>query len=418
MSGASMDVVIPKKRGKQIRAAVVATSFAALFALGLWLWMPRGLQVEARSVTIATVARGTFEDAVTVRATAESLNSVILDSVESGRVEEVFAHDGTLVKKGDTLFRLSNPERLLELLKGQSDEAQQVSNGLTLRVDLETARTQHRQRTTDLEYAVQKAQRQYKRNQVLAAEKYISNSVLEDSADQLAYQTKLLNEEKLSAAAEIAAKSSAAAQMDQAIAVLQSGLKVASTTVEALTVRAPVAGRLTDFSLQVGETVKPDEHIGRIDDPAHFKLSALVDEFYVNRIHAGASGVVQLDGQSYSVRIGRVFLQIKAGQFEVELLFDGKQPSDLSPGQSVDANIIMGEPSQTLLLPSGTFFNDTGGAWVYVVDRDGETAKRRVIRVGRRGNSQIEILSGLSAGDRVIVSGYAEFGNSGRLQLR
>ena len=413
-----MDVVIERKRGRQLRVVAIATALVALFALGLWFWMPRGLQVAAKSVTIASVERGTFEDDVTVRATAESLNSVILDSVESGRVEEVFAHDGTLVKKGDTLFRLSNSERLLDLLKGQSDEAQQVSNGLTLRVDLETARTQHRQRTTDLEYAVLKAQRQYKRNQALAAEKYISSNVLEDSADQLAYQTKLLNEEKLSAAAEIAAKSGAASQMDQAIAVLQSGLKVASTTVEALTVRAPVAGRLTDFSLQVGETVKPDEHIGRIDDPAHFKLSALVDEFYVNRVHAGARGAVELEGQAYPVRIGRVFLQIKDGRFEVELLFDGRQPGGLSPGQSVDATITMGEPSQTLLLPSGAFFNDTGGAWVYVLGRDGETATRRVIRVGRRSNSQIEILSGLSAGDRVIVSGYAEFGNSARLQLR
>jgi len=416
VSGASMDVVIPKKRGKQLKIVVVVVALVALLGVGFWRWTPVGLQVATRSVRIEVVERGTFKDEVIVRAYADSLKSVNMDSVESGRVEEVFVQDGVLVKKGDKLFRLSNSQRLVDLLARQSDEAQQVSNALNLRVALETARSTHRQRITELEYSVLQAQRQFKRNQ--AAGKYVSKSLLEDSADQLAHQTRLLREEKLSAAAEIASMSDAARQMDQAIDSLRLGLKVINSTVDALTVRAPVAGRLADFSLGVGQTVKPDQHIGRIDDPTRFKLLAKVDEYYVNRIAVGAHGGAHLNGLHYSVKIARVYQQIRQGQFAVEFLFDSNQPTDLSPGQSLEASITMAEPAQTLILPNGAFFNDTGGTWVFIVNQSGAAAERRAVRFGRRSLSQIEVLSGLSPGDKVIVSGYAEFGNSTRLQLR
>jgi HlyD family secretion protein len=205
--------------------------------------------------------------------------------------------------------------------------------------------------------------------------------------------------------------------MEGSIQGLNTGLKLVSATVDALAVRAPIGGMLADFHLQVGQTVKTNERIGRIDDPQRFKLTALVDEFYLNRVAVGRHGSVSQDGKNYEVTISAVYPQIKEGRFTVELNFAKDQPPVLSPGQGLDAQLTLGAPANALLLPNGAFANDTGGAWAFVVDKNGSKVEKRQIRLGRRSSSQVEVLSGLAAGERVIVSGYTSFGKAERLEL-
>jgi HlyD family secretion protein len=411
-----MDTVVPKKRGKlAVRIAAVLGAAVAL-AAGAWQLVPHGLQVAAQDVRLAAVERGVFRDEVVVRATAQPLNSVILDSVESGRVEEVFARDGAHVKKGELLFRLSNPQRNLELLARQAEHAQQISNLSNLRVAQEVGRTDHQRRVADLEFALAQAEKQHVRNKRLAAQGYISQVALEESDDKLAQQRRALAEEKRSIELESQVRRDALAQMDKAIHGLQSGLQLVTATVDALAVRAPVDGMLADFHLMVGQTVKTDQRIGRIDDPNRFKLAAEVDEFYLNRVGVGRAGSVTLDGKPWAVAVSTVYPQIKDGRFTLEMVFTKGQP-ELSPGQGLDAQITMGDPARALLLPNGAFANDTGGTWVFVLGRDGETVTRRPIRLGRRSSSQVEVLDGLAAGEQVIVSGYTAFGKAERLQL-
>jgi HlyD family secretion protein len=209
----------------------------------------------------------------------------------------------------------------------------------------------------------------------------------------------------------------ALAQMETAIKGLQSGLLLVNATVDALAVRAPVDGMLTGFRLQVGETVKTDQHIGRIDDPNRFKLSALVDEFYLNRVAVGRHASVRQGDKAYAADVSTIYPQIKEGRFTLEMVFTRGQPPVLSPGQSLDAQVTLGEPGKAILLPNGGYLNETGGAWVFVVGRDGETVTRRAVRSGRRSNTQVEILSGLAPGEQVIVSSYAAFEKTERLQL-
>ncbi len=166
----------------------------------------------------------------------------------------------------------------------------------------------------------------------------------------------------------------------------------------------------------MGETVKTDQHIGRIDDPNRFRLAAQVDEFYLNRVAVGRGGMVKQGEASYPVAVSTIYPQIKDGRFTVEMVFAKGQPPVMSPGQSLDAQITLGEPAPALLLPNGAFVNDSGGTWVFALGADGQ-ATRRAVRVGRRSNSQIEILSGLAPGEHVIISGYAAFGKAERLQL-
>jgi HlyD family secretion protein len=417
VTGSAMDKVVPKKRSRIWLRLGAGLAAAAALGFTFWHYAPHGLQVAAADVRVATVQPGVFRDDIVVRATAQPLNSVILDSVESGRVEQVFIRDGQMVRKGDLLFRLSNPQRNIELLRTQAETAQQVSNLSNLRVAQETGRTDHQRRLSDLEFALQQAEKQHARNQRLAGKGFISQAALEESEDKLAQQRRALDTERARFGLEETVRKGALDEMQTAIHGLNSGLKLVSETVDALAVRAPIDGMLADFHLQVGQTVQMNEHIGRIDDPRQFKLMADVDEFYLNRIAVGRKGHVRHDDKDYEVTIAAVFPQIKDGRFTVELHFaNGQQPA-MSPGQGVDAQITLGAPSQALLLPNGAFANDTGGAWAFVLGKGSDIAEKRPLKLGRRNSTQVEVLSGLTAGERVIVSSYAPFGKAERVEL-
>jgi HlyD family secretion protein len=417
VTGAAMDVRVPVRRGRLAVRAAALLAAVALATFAAWQALPHGLQVAQRDVRIARVAPGVFRDEIVVRASAEPFSAIVLDSVESGRVEEVIAHDGQHVAKGDLLFRLSNPQRNLELLARQTEYAQQISNLANLRVAQEASRTDHGRRLADLEYALEQARKQHARNASLAARGFLSAAALEDSADKLAQQRRLLDAERSSGATEEQVRQRVLQQIEGVIAGLQAGLKLVNATVDALAVRAPAAGVLTDFRLLVGETVRPDQRLGRIDDPRRFKLSAQVDEFYLSRVAAGRPGQVVQDGAAYPLRVATVYPQVKDGRFTVEMVFTGPQPPVISPGQGLDARLTLGEPARALLLPQGVYANDGGGARVFVVAADGRHAVRRAVRLGRRNDTQVEVLSGLAAGEDVIVSGYAAFGKAERLEL-
>ena len=417
VTGAAMDVTLPPRRGR--RAMRLALAFVAIAAGGLLLWqmLPRGLDVELRDVRIASVEAGVFRDEIVVRALAEPLNSIMLDAVESGRVEEVFARDGQMVKKGELLFRLSNPQRNLELLARQAEHAQQISNLANLQVAQEAVRTDHQRRLNDLEFAVTQVEKQHARNARLARDGFISAVALEESGDRLAQARRALDEEGRGMRLEQIVRERALAQMDHAISGLASGLELVAATVDALAVRAPSDGVLTDFRLLVGQAVRQDQAIGRIDDPQRFKLGAQVDEFYLSRVTPGREGHIVQDGKTYPLRVSTVYPQIKEGRFTAELVFVDAQPDVISPGQGMDVRLTLGQSTRALLLPNGAFANDGDGAWAFVVAGDGSHAVKRDIRLGRRSPTQVEVLSGLAADERVIVSGYTGFGKAERLRL-
>ncbi|HYD80894.1 MAG TPA: efflux RND transporter periplasmic adaptor subunit [Paucimonas sp.] len=417
LTGAAMDAPLRPRHGKRVAAAAGGFILALAGIAAAWQLMPRGLQVRAAEIRVAAAERGMFRDDVVVRAQAVPLTSVVLDAVEAGRVEEVFARDGMPVKKGDLLFRLSNPQRQLDFLARQSELAQQISNLSNLRVALEASRAEHRRRLSDLSFNLDQAKRQHARHAGLAEKGFVSTAVLEESVDRLARLHSAYVDEKDAGATDLAIKRDAIKQLEHAITRLAAGLRLVSANLDALAVRAPVTGRLTDFQLQVGETVKAGQHLGRIDDPARFKLAAQIDEFYLNRVAVGRRGSAALDRHHHAVEVARVLPQIKNSRFTVELVFAGTPPAALNPGQGVDVSITLGESTDSLLLPNAGFLAETGGAWVFVLAADGTTAERRTVRIGRRNSRQVEVLAGLAEGEKVIVSNYAAFGRAERLHL-
>lgn len=415
-TGAAMDRPLPKRRPNYLPFMLGALALAGAIAAILGL-LPRGLAVRERDLRIATVQQGLFRDDVLVRANAAPLHTVMLDALETGRVEEVLVSDGTLVNKRDLLFRLSNPQLRLNLVAREADRTQQVSNLSNMRVAMETSQSDHQRRVLDLTYVVAQARRLHARYVALRDSGYISASMFEDSEDKLNQEQQALTDENTRFAIEMHIKRDAIRQMQQAIAQLDSGLQVVNQSIQALAVRAPIAGRLTDFQLQVGEIVQPQQHIGRIDDPDRSKLLADVDEFYLGRVSAGEKGRATADGRDYDVVVSRVFPQVTDGRFAVELLFSGEAPAELNPGESVETRITLGSTTPALILPNDAYLNDGGGTWAFALARDGKSAERRGIHIGRRNNSQVEVTAGLAAGEQVVVSSYSAFGKAARLQI-
>ena len=416
MTGAAMDQPLPKRRPNYIVAAIVALvllgGIAAISKL-----VPHGLRVAEGDIRTATVQQGLFRNDVVVRSTAAPLHTIMLDALESGRVEEVLVNDGALVAKDALLFRLSNPQLRLNLVAREADRAQQISNLSNLRVAIETGETEHQRRMLDRNFALTQAEKQFTRNAQLSKTGVIAVVALEESHDRLMQERQALDDEKTRFVIEMRIKRDGVRQMQQAVEQLDAGLRVVNDAIEGLAVRAPIAGRLTDFRLQLGEIVKSEQRIGRIDDPTQFKLTAQLDEYYLGSVMTGKQGSVNINGREYPVALSRVFPQITDGRFLIELLFTGETPPEMNPGQSAETRITLGGTSPGLILPNDAFLNDTGGAWAFVLARDGRSAERREIRVGRRNSSQVEVASGLTPGERVIVSTYARFGKAERLQI-
>ncbi len=415
-NGAAMDEPRPKPQRNWV-ALGACILLPVLLAAAFWKLVPRGLRVNEIDLRIATVKQEMFRNDLVMRASAVPLHSVMLDAFESGRVEEVLAIDGATVSKGDLLFRLSNPQLRLELVAREADRAQQISNLSILRVAIEASATEHERRLLDLNFALAQARKQHARLVPLAREGVVSKAALEESEDRVAREAQALQDARTRFEIESRIKRDGAMQMERAIERLDAGLKVVNESIEGLAVRAPIAGRLTDFHLQIGEIVKPEQHIGRIDDPGEVKLVAQVDEFFLDSVRTGAVGNASVNGRDYPVVISRVFPQVDNGRFRIELRFEGTAPSGMSPGQSTETRLTLGESSPGLILPNDSFVNDTGGAWVFVLSRDGSRAERRAIRLGRRNNRQVEVAAGLTAGERVIVSNYGTFGKTERMQI-
>lgn len=416
VTGAAMDRPLPRKRPNYLLLSVGGVGLVVAIAAIAWL-VPRGLNVSESDLRTATAEKGMFRDDALVRARAAALHTVMLDVLETGRVEEVLVNDGALVNKGDLLFRLFNPQLRLNLVAREAERTQQISNLSNMRVEMETRQSDHERRLLDLNFAVSQARRLHARYASLRPSGYISASTFEDSEDKLSQLEQTVTDENTRFATEMRVKREAIRQMQQAIAHLDSGLQVVNESIQELAVRAPIAGRLTDFQLQVGEIVEPEQHIGRIDDPSRFKLLADVDEYYLGRVSVDERGRAIVDGVEYEVAVTRVFPQVTDGRFSIELLFTEEAPTAMSPGESVETRISLGQTRPALILPNDAFLTDGGGAWVFVVSRDGRSAERRTVHFGRRNNSQVEVAGGLAEGERVIVSSYAAFGGAKRLQI-
>lgn len=414
ISGATMDrrVAVPRRYGL-IVLAVVAALAVALLLVRYW---PHGVPVARADVEIAAARMGPFRDVVVGRATVQPLHSVLLDATEDGRVEQVLVKDGERVEAGQLLVALSSTQRAQELMARSSEAAQQLANFSTLRAAWMQAQAAQRRTLTESQFELERVRRLHQRNQELAATGFLSPSALEDSADKLALVQRMYEQQQADGREELAVREQSVQAMQRAVADLNKRLDAMRTASEGLAVRAPVAGRVTGLTLQMGESVRAGTRIARLDSLGRFKLDLRLDEFHLGRVREGLAAQITHDGRDHALRVARIDPQVKDGRFSVELAFDA-DPPPLQVGQGLDVRLTLGNTSPALLLPDAGFYADTGGAWAFVLDADGLHAARRELKLGRRADGVIEVLGGLQPGEQVVVSPYRAFTNAPALQL-
>lgn len=417
VSGDAMDRVVVRKRIDKRILIGGAGGAALLLILLFWLFAPRaGSQsVNADRLGIAAVENGLFEDFLPLRARVTPLVTVYLDAVEGGRVEQLAVEDGASVSKGQLLAVLSNADLQLSTLARQTEVEQQLNNMRSQELALQQARSANMRDLNQAETELAKAQRQYDLYKPLAAKGFVTAKQFNDTGDDLNYQRKRLSILRRSIAQDEALQSSQLAQLRTSSSSLNSSLAIARGSLNQLNIRAPATGQLSGFTIQLGQSLQRGERLGQIDSAGGNKLVADVDEFYLGRVQRGQAATVDGDGKTWRLKVAKVLPQVRNGQFQVELIFDGAEPRSIQRGQTMQVKLTLGDSSRAVLIPNGAFFNDTGGQWIFVVDRSGGSATRRAIQVGRKNADFIEVLDGLKPGEKVITSSYSGLADKDRL---
>jgi HlyD family secretion protein len=417
VSGGAMDRVVERKRIDRKYLIAGGIAAALLLILLFWLFAPRAdsVTVSRDRLAISAVQSGTFDDFLPLRGRVTPLVTVYLDAVEGGRVEQKLVEDGAQVTAGQLLAVLSNAELQLSTLEKQAEVEQQLNNMRSQELALTQTRNNNLRDLNQAETDLAKARRQYDLYKPLSERGFVSMKTYNDARDDLNYQTQRLQILKQSVAQTEALQSSQLGQLRAASSSLNSSMGIARSNLGQLNIRAPVTGELSGFDIQLGQSLQQGERIGQIDSAGGNKLQADVDEYYLGRVRVGQTAAADLDGKTYRLKVAKVYPQVRNGQFQIDLIFDGPAPSSVQRGQTVQTKLTLGDPSKAVLIPNGNFFNDTGGNWVFVVDKSGNGATKRQVQLGRRNADFIEVLSGLSPGERVITSSYSGLTDKGHL---
>lgn len=419
ISGQGMDRRIEKKTplGRKLMyggAGVLVLLFA--WWLISALLGGRSLSINSERIAVSDVSVGTFEDFVPLRGRLVPRSTVYLDAVEGGRVDRVLIEDGAVVAAGDPIVVLSNTNLQLEVLGREAAVTEQLNFMRTLELQLEQNRLSHKRNLVEIDYQIKRLTRSIERQQELAAKDLVSQSTIDELQDELDYYQNRREVTLESQATDARLQEAQLGQLRTAGSQLQSSLALARKTLDDLNVRAPVAGKLSGFDVEVGESIVRGGRLGQIDDPDTYKLNVRIDEFYLGRVDIGQTAVATHDGRDQALRIAKIYPQVNEGQFEVDMVFD-EEPVGLRRGQTLQLRLTLGDNTDAVLIPNGSFYQETGGSWVFVVSPNGAEAVKRSVRLGRRNTDFIEVLDGLEPGEQVITSPYTSFAGMDRLVL-
>ena len=395
-------------------AAVVAAGALALNALG---HAGSSVRLDPARVTIGEARTGVFHDFVVLRAKVVPKDVVYLDALEGGQIEKVLAQAGDPVSAGQPLIQFRNTELELEVLDREGRLVESITQLQSYEKSLEDGRVANEKEAARIAYDIVRLQRTAERRDALLAKGYVSRDLHDQTHDELAYDRQLQPLQAATNREQEALRQRQLPQIRSELANLQTSLKITRSKLDALVLRAPVAGRLTDMDLKLGEIRNRGQRLGQIVPDTGVKLQAQVDEYYLDRVRAGQAAQVDAARKAWRLKVTRVDPQVKDATFLVELVFDGPTPPDLLPGQALEGRLTLGGDQPALILPAGAFLERTGGDWAMVLDAGGGHAERRRLKLGRRNSEQVEVLSGLKPGERVITSDYTGFEKLDRVEL-
>ncbi|CDN73571.1 efflux RND transporter periplasmic adaptor subunit [Elizabethkingia anophelis] len=404
-----MDTKIDKKRSKLkiILLALVGVVILGLF-LGYFFRQKKTFNVKAEDLQVEKVTRGKFEDMMMITAQTQSLNSSLVNVMEGGAVKEIFTEDGKMVTKGEPLARVYNPNTEFNFMSQETGIMQEISQMRNTLLELKNQEFTQDKEILQAQNDYNTAQQNYNLQKRLYDAEIGKKTDYDMARQNLAYQQKrkqiveqsIVNE-KHSRASQIAAVNNSIAQMEKSLDVLRNNKNN-------FLIMSPATGRLSSFSISLGQSLTTGQSIGKVDLMGGYKLVAKIDEYYINKLHAGIKGTLESNGKEYNVIVSKVLPEVIQGQFSAELNFaDNNKPDDLKIGMTFGVKLKLSADTQSLMIPKGNFFKDTNGKWIFVTENG--KAVRKNISLGRENPLYYEVLSGLKEGEQVIVSDYSDY---------
>ena len=416
-----MDTKIKKKKWTwpKIAGIVIVLAAAAFFAKEMYSSAGTSkLNVQIERLLIDTAKTGIFQEFIPVTGVVLPIKNVLIGAIEGGRVEQKFVEDGTMVSAGQSILRLSNPDLQLNYLNQEANIISQINQIRNLSLMMEQNSLNLKETAIDVDYRLAVLTRRLDRNKSLYTDGVISEVEYVETSDE--YESLLLRKALL---ARTVLKDSLSTQIQQeqmetSVNLMERNLVIARQSLDNLIIKAPISGQLSGLNSELGELIIESSQIAQIDDLTNFKIRVRIDEFYISRIFTQQQGSFNFAGTNYTLYIQKIYPQVTNGTFEADMLFQGAVPEGIKRGQTVSVKLQLSAEQEALLIAKGSFYQTTGGNWIYVIDPSGDIARRRNIRVGQQNPNSYEILEGLSPGDVVITSSYENFGDNDELVLK
>ena len=416
-----MDRIIEKKKWTKKKILTIAGIAAIVLMIGAIYVSTTGkskLNVDSERLTVSEVTKGPFQEFIPVNGIVLPITTIYLDASEGGRVEEKFVEDGSIVKKDQPILRLSNTDLLMTMMSQQNT----VYNTIT-QIQINNNAAQQNtvsklNQVADVESLYNEAERVYLLNKKLYDEKVIGFQDFKKAENDYNYYSKkkkltqqILKQDSIS-------RTQQAEQDKRSYKGSQEALVLMKQKVDELTVRSPIAGQLTSLDAEIGQNKHQGERLGQIDVLSGFKVRVDIDEHYIDRIYNGLKGDFTFAEKTYKLKIIKVFAQIVGGKFQVDMQFDGTVPSGIRRGQTLQIRLALSDEKQVIRLPRGSFYQQTGGNWIFIVSNDGKKAYKTDIQLGSQNPDYYEVLQGLKPGDKVITSNYENYGTVQELVLK
>ncbi len=406
-----MDRQIEKKSFLRRYAWYIAAA-AALAALLVWIVLgttASTMTIDATDITISDVTRGKFDDYVRLNGQVLPIQVVQISPEEGGIVREKVVEEGTRVRKGDVILRLSNSNLDLQILNAEAELAEKQNLLRNTQVAMQQDRLNNRTEQATLDTDCDRKRRAYEQNARLYKERLISKEVYLQSREdyKLARRKQSLISQRLKQ--DSLYRHVQMAQMEDNLDNMRKNVLLVRDRKNKLEVRSAIDGELGLLDVELGQNIAAGQNIGQINDLSDFKVQAQIDEHYIDRVRPGLSASFSRGGKTYRLRVRKVYPEVRNGTFRTDFVFVGERPAQMRSGQTFYVELALGKSQQATLIPRGTFFQTTGGNWIFVLDKSGRKAYRRNISIARQNPQYYEVTDGLEPGERVITSGYEAF---------
>ena len=416
-----MDIQLEKKKGlKPKHYGYIALGGLLLF-VGYKLLFGTSVstyRTEKDKLSIADVSQGKFDDYITINGNVAPIATIYMDAYEGGRVTEKLIEEGTMVKKGDIILKLDNMNLYEQILASESNLALKQNDLRSTRLNFDSRQVEGRRSLATASTDLQRLKRNFEQNEALYKEELISREVYQLSKENYELSKKQHDILKQQAENDDKMRSTSLSGLDTDLNRMQKTLGMVYQRLDHLNVRAPADGQLGFLDAEIGQSISQGQRIGQVNVLTDYKIEADIDEHYIDRVQRDLVATFERNGKEYPLRLRKVYPEVRNGRFRVDLVFTGDKPETIRTGQSYNIKLQLGESSDALLLPKGSFFQSTGGQWIFVVAPGSNEAVKRNIRIGKQNSRYYEVLEGLDAGEKVITSNYDSFGEAERIVLK